>query len=202
MEYRGPSWSWISVDSGVTLVSGPRDSDTTKSTTLYAQVVDAHVGLTGPDPFGEVFSANLYLNCRILHPINSSTELPDSFGSVYMTAWGIYIRANIKFDSSGRDRKRPLYLLPIMSRVVSILDYSTQGMVNGEVEGLLLEPTESSLWCYRRVGHFILECDEYTKSAQHLFFAAILEAKPLSPSHYSEIQQEADGAIKQIITLI
>ncbi|KAN0096563.1 HET domain containing protein [Hyaloscypha variabilis] len=195
VEYRGPSWSWISVDSGVTLVSGPRDSDVTKSTTLYAQVVDAHVGLTGADPFGEISSANLYLNCRILYPINSSTELPDSSGFVYMTAWGIYIRADINFDSSARDVKRPLYLLPIMSRVVDILDYSTRSMINGQVEGLLLELAESS------PGHFILECDRYTKSDQHLFFAAMLEANPLSPSHYSEIQQEADGTIKHLITL-
>jgi hypothetical protein len=189
------------VDSGVTLVSGPRDSDKTKSTTLYAQVVDAHVGLTGADPFGEISSANLYLNCRILYSINSSTELPDSSGFVYMTAWGIYIRADINFDSSGRDVKRPLYLLPIMSRVVDILDYSTRSMINGKVEGLLLEPAESSPGCYRRVGHFIIECDGYTKSDQHLFFAAMLEANPLSPSHYSEIEQEADGTIKHIITL-
>jgi hypothetical protein len=39
VEYRGPNWSWVSVDSGVTLVSGPWDSDTTNSTTLYAQVI-------------------------------------------------------------------------------------------------------------------------------------------------------------------
>lgn len=202
VEYRGPSWSWVSVDSGVTLVSGPLDSDTTKSTTLYAQVVDTYVGLAGPDPFGEVSSANLYLNCKALYPISSSAELPDSSGSVYMMAWGIYIRATISLDSSGRNRKRPLYLLPIMSRVVDILDYSIPSMINGEVEGLLLEPTEISPGCYQRVGHFILECDKYTKSAQHLFFAEILEANPISPSHYSEIQREADGAIKHIITLI
>ncbi|PMD22213.1 HET-domain-containing protein [Hyaloscypha hepaticicola] len=153
VEYRGPSWSWVSVDSGVTLVSGPRDSDTTNSTTLYAQVVDALVEFTGPDPFGEVSSANLYLNCRILYPINSSTELPDSFGSVYMTTWGISIRANIKFDSSGRDRKRLLYLLPIMSRVVDILEFSNppaHRKINGEVEGLLLELAGRSPGCYRR----------------------------------------------------
>ncbi|KAF4609811.1 hypothetical protein G7Y89_g15812 [Cudoniella acicularis] len=191
LEYRGPSWSWISVDT-VTILRNPfvaayllKDAaeKVPEGNHIFTGIIAEYIEYLGPDIYGEVSSASLELDCDILYPVSWNEIHADS-----TELWGFVFWRNYIFDCADEqdDKETILYLLPTMCPIT------------GRIWGLLLKATGMKQEEYRRVGHF-----DITNSVEECL-VAMRNAKgaPRVLSHYSEIQKETDGTIKHIIILV
>jgi len=160
-EYRAPSWSWASVDSGVIpgntsktyTVEVFRDDRILYIQELYyihVRDITAHTTLSGSNPFDAVSEGSLILTCEHLLPLTNyeaSQRPTDDLGFCELPSnWAIgnqSIRTSMIFDFS-TEKKDMLYFLLINS---------SHYKENHMGEGLILKMTAVIPGQYRRVGY-------------------------------------------------
>lgn len=108
LEYRGPTWSWVSIDTRVNLRQVWKDQDKAH----HAQIISERVTLSGEDCFGAVSAAVLKLRCEILISLQDCLRKPSAQISSYSH---FYLRvpnegpASAQFDTSD-ENDGPFYM--------------------------------------------------------------------------------------------
>lgn len=145
-EYRGPSWSWVSVDGEIRhLLFGFRSGEIT---TQLARVIDISVSTHEIDTqeTGRIFGASCTIRCSLA----SATELINRYASLSAKKKGFrtvrlnrYSYVNVYPDSTGYwPISDKLFLMPLRQI----------GEMEGTVFGLILQIDESETWRRRYPG--------------------------------------------------
>lgn len=211
LEYRGPSWSWASVDTPVQLWQGG-DHFLPGREFIHARVIDTQLELAGPDQFGAVCSAKLNLKCDVLFRV---TDKPLKGGFAKVEIFGKIYDLQLFYDCS--DEPQDLfYLLPVLSIVKPRFGLfretpnhfsrlSDKSCEVSKVDGLVLRRCGSGGGQYRRVGIFKF-FDPVPKSHIqkdiHMHIIRLNSVGPLDLSDYQDVDPSLKGYSSFAIVLV
>jgi hypothetical protein len=138
--YVAPTWSWASIQTSVRhnpLWMGPDIS-----TDRLVSVVDTKIAYASTDVLGEVKSAALRLSCTLFARVTMYQE-----DETWYLTDDMDIECTFDTIDTVSLTTIEVYLLPVIKQ--------QKGTSITMFEGLMLEPSETSKDCYRRIGHFI-----------------------------------------------
>lgn len=133
-EYRAPSWSWPSLDTGVRF--GAHQDIRWRH---LMTVVKTEVKLVGDDPYGAVESASLWVKSPLFPKITIPSQKRDA---KFQKFGRVTVPVTITWDSAESLDMR-CYLLPVV-----------QNTTSESIHGLALVATEKITGQYIRVGYF------------------------------------------------
>jgi len=158
--YRGPSWSWVSIEGEI--LTGPSPNTLDSEAIVIQDVHSTDIDFLSGDRFGQVCSAVLRLSGK-LYPAVVATS-PDG-------------HADLIFDDDGLNaaaRLDPgLGMLDVITETGESLGYCMPILVYGNkggwgrVQGLILEATGKTSGEYKRIGSFFTEQDELVSIMGH-----------------------------------
>ncbi|QIW98974.1 hypothetical protein AMS68_004492 [Peltaster fructicola] len=146
LEWRAPSWSWLSVDTPVFYSSTDSEMHA-RLCDQYASFIDVDIKLTGDDTFGPITAARLQLAYTALLSGNC-TSRQSSLNSlrreVEVTLNELEGSVTVYLDWD-HDTQTSVYLLPLISTLFSDLPV---------VHGIALLPSQEQQDCFKRIGYF------------------------------------------------
>ncbi|KAL1639376.1 hypothetical protein SLS58_007957 [Diplodia intermedia] len=160
VEYRAPSWSWVSLDSTIA-PARPKDVLEKK---IVAEVLERTVIPRGEDPFQEVIGGHIKMRCW-LWKIRPSCQL-----GLFQSTDGVQIR----YDVAGEGVKPgcinegeayiqgEVYLMPVIVRAKGFAQTLEAGTPGGlaphvAIHGLVLSRDEAANGRFTRAGTFLIE---------------------------------------------
>ncbi|KAK8103006.1 HET-domain-containing protein [Apiospora sp. TS-2023a] len=144
-KWQAPTWSWASINGGVTTSSMPPSSKTKHK----IRVLDVCMVLSGPETFGSVSGGELTLVCAYILKGSMGYSLenknPNHFSPESDLPWSADIFVPFKSDCLNEPDLwsiKPIYLLPVLVEE----DYP--------VKGLVLQRCGNKAGQFRRIGMF------------------------------------------------
>lgn len=192
-EYRGPTWSWVSMDCDVKFV--PRKW--ARHPYSHVKICGLDIELEGSDAYGPVSDAKLYLQCKKLFTQEdwvSCLKVDEFYWKTIDLGLGFEFDEGFAYDSNYiLIRKDPVWILPLLSEPQ-----------DSRVVGLLLRPTCVSQGEYQRVGIFNTDfLDKKINSSplqQAVHDGSIRNPWPIGS--YTDINYGEDGMSFYGITII
>lgn len=181
--YVAPSWSWASLDGPVSYT--PKKAKLSHE--LWIKVENVHIDFSGPDPLGQISSANLLVNCSCIFPVTFLHARPLSIGSG-IVMWGIPIEGFVGCDLEEYLDLKNVHMMPILGSSRS-----------GRIEGLVLVLTGSKKGQYRRIGNVVIAGYKNLRD----FEAAIdVNLMRTTIAEYSLVEEDKGGKIRRFIELV
>jgi hypothetical protein len=143
--YRAPTWSWAAVDGGILC------HKTCSACTSLIDIVDAHVELVGPSPYGQVKSGYIEIKCSLnTAQITGYDWLRPMFlEESVLPSWDYALGAEEKEDA--------LYLVPLCGGTYSFPEDSA---LRHPLSGLIITEVKNRKGFFVRRGVFFMDDED------------------------------------------